>query len=346
MDDDIVLRGVVDPESLKKIRVASYQREVLSGKNQDELRDAILSGAVMPDIELGVRGARMREPGDNVFFLLDKTFVIDGLQRITAAVEAMIMNPDMFPRQGALIHFNTTEAWERKRFAILNTKRAKLSPNILIRNHRSDSKVVSQLINMTGTDKSFALYKRICWNQRMRRGDLLTAMTFVKVIGRLHIHLGPGGNSNVDAIVQGLDQIMEETGPNVFRQNIRTLFEIVDECWDVRHVQYRERASYLNFTFLKVLAQLFSRHPIFWDGKRLAVKAADRRKLKLFPITDPSIKDLTGSSGAGDRILYEIMVRHMNSGRRIRHLIPRDFKEPIDNGAEVDDENGGNGGDK
>ena len=50
---------------------------------------------------------------------------------------------------------------------------------------------------------------------------------------------------------------------------------------------------------------------------------------------------MAGSSGQSRQLLYELLVRHIDSGRRTRKLQPRKVKEPVteDNGN-GEDENG------
>jgi hypothetical protein len=59
--------------------------------------------------------------------------------------------------------------------------------------------------------------------------------------------------------------------------------------------------------------------------QRKAVRALSRGKSKLakFPVTDPQIVNLAGSSGTSREMLYMLMVNHVNSGKRTRHLKPR-----------------------
>ena len=60
---DIVLRGVIHPDSLSGLRVASYQREVLPITSLSRLIKAIKAGTTLPDIELGMRGQKYIERG-------------------------------------------------------------------------------------------------------------------------------------------------------------------------------------------------------------------------------------------------------------------------------------------
>lgn len=44
-------------------------------------------------------------------------------------------------------------------------------------------------------NKGFILYSRISWEQNMKRGELISALTLAKAVGMLHSHIGPGRSS-------------------------------------------------------------------------------------------------------------------------------------------------------
>ena len=132
---EIVLRGVVDATSLTNLKVAEYQREVLPDRRISELMKALQGGGV-PDIQLGCRGGNWRSGSDaGTFYIQDDVYIIDGLQRCTAALR--LLQKGIIPRIGAMISFNTTEEMERKRFKALNLTRVKLSPNVTLRNQHT-----------------------------------------------------------------------------------------------------------------------------------------------------------------------------------------------------------------
>ena len=116
------VRGVIDVGTMDLILTPEYQREMLCGDNQKELMAALKAHAAVPDVELGMRGDRVDWKG-KTFTLLDSVYVIDGLQRISAAREIVKNDPGAKPHLGARVHVNTTEGEERKLFNILNTKR-------------------------------------------------------------------------------------------------------------------------------------------------------------------------------------------------------------------------------
>ncbi|HJV32969.1 MAG TPA: hypothetical protein VJ694_02990, partial [Patescibacteria group bacterium] len=216
-DGGIVIRGVIDPDSLDHLKVADYQREILPQSKIQALVKAYEAGDRVPDIELGMRGGSYRELAESrTFYLQDPTFIIDGLQRITAGKVLMQNGSGKKPHIGVLVHTCTSEEWERERFRILNAQRTKLSPNVLLRNRRHDSQAVDCLFHLT-QDKSFVMQGRVSWNQRKQREHLIDAMVFIKVVGALHSHLGPGLSASVDHLAGGLDKTMATVGRTVLR---------------------------------------------------------------------------------------------------------------------------------
>lgn len=337
-DKSIVLRGVLDPGSLGRLKVAAYQREIMPYARIAELMQAFRTGRV-PDIELGVRGGDFHER-ESAFYLADDAYIIDGQQRVNAALQLLREDPKAQPRLGALVHFNTTEAWERERFRILNTERTRVSPNVLLRNMQPDHPVVDALRRLA-QDKGFILYNRVSWDQRVARHELITALTFFRVVGALHAHLGPGLTNKLEELVRGTQTIMDKVGINTFRDNVRTFFETVDACWGVRAIAFREGAAYMRTTFLVSLAKVFSNHQVFWKktgdtDTRLFVEKDLQRKLASFPVGDPSVRSLAGSGGQAGVMLVQMMVEHLNTGKRNRRLVPRQAVEPVTNPEEGD----------
>src|SRR5882724_10561822 len=122
--DTLILRGVIDPESLKHLLFDDYQREALPLSSLRKLTDAIKNGSALPDIEIGMRGSRVRNSTDNTYHLQDECFVIDGQQRVNACRNALLQGIGTV-HLGAAIHFDTTKEWERERFRILNSEQLK-----------------------------------------------------------------------------------------------------------------------------------------------------------------------------------------------------------------------------
>ena len=336
--NQVVLRGVLDNDSLDLLQVSEYQREILPQSKIMDLIKAMTEGRV-PDIELGMRGGDFREK-DGVFYLQDSVHIIDGLQRISAAKhmlrlmgQSQIVHP---PHLGAMIFFNSTEEWERERFRILNSLRTKLSPNVLVRNLRHEFSSIDTLHRLC-EDKSFVMSGRICWSQNMSREHLISGQTYLRITGFLHSHVGPGRGSNTMEAVRGIQKIFETCGRNTFRDNIKIFFDVVDQAFGIRLITFKAGAAYMRFTFLRVLAEVFSDHYDFWKDNRLFVEADLIRKIRLFPLSDPNIRSLCSAGGQANKLLYRLLVDHINSGKRSRRLKARTVK--YDN-VEPDETNG------
>ncbi|MBP7741713.1 MAG: hypothetical protein KA104_03435 [Candidatus Pacebacteria bacterium] len=325
-DGNIVLRGVIAPESFVDLRVDDYQREVAPLTSQTSILSALQSGEKLPDIELGMRGQKYRLDKDGNIWLQDPTYIIDGLQRTSTAIHFLNGNAGAPVRIGALIHFDTTKEWERDRFRILNTLRAKVSPNILLRNRRETSRAVLSLSGLCENDKTFVLHRRVSWGQRMTRGELITALTMAKIAGILHSHKAAGRYVNVDQLVPALDKAGDVIGITNVRENVKAFFDLIDECFGIRRVQYRESAVHMRSQFLFVFARLLSDHTDFWrqpDEKKLAIDARLKRKIAQFPIHDPTVMNLAGSSGKSRDVLYMLLRDHINRGKTTKRLSSR-----------------------
>ena len=329
--ESLILRGVIWAPSLIDILVDSYQRDDMG---RSDIYVALRDGGTVPDIELGMRGKKCSNKGDT-YWLSDEVYVIDGLQRISAAKRVMELHPEVPLRIGATIHFNTTEAWEKERFEILNMRRTKVAPNVLLSNRRDRSRALLTLYGLSHTDKDFPLYGRISWKQNRVRNELLSARTIVRVAAYLHAHLVPRGNGTIDSMVKSIDETSNKIGLMLFRNNIKTFFEVVEDSFGLRAIAFRKAAPQIRETFLAVLAGMFSDHLDFWEEpecRTLFVDPPMRRKLHGFPILDPSIIALTGAGGDAKNLLYRHLVEHINSGKRTNRLRRRGQKsaEPVE----------------
>jgi len=318
---DIILRGVIDPSSLPHLLVDDYQREILPMSRIKDLAKAIKEGGV-PDIEIGMRGGSFLERDGN-FYLQDQCFIIDGLQRRTAAVE--LMRTGVLPRLGAMVHFNTTRDWERALFRKLNVSRVKLSPNVLLRNEREDHPSIEMLYRLCN-DSTFVLHNRVCWDQRMKREHLVGGLTLMKTAAALHRRFSTGlKDSNFGNVMEGFEKLMTKYGRNVVRENVKRYWEVIDEAFNVRGVAYVVTAPHLKVGFLKMLCRVFADHRDFWADCVFVCNNDIRKKLSTFPIHDPHVAAMCASSGASMKILYEMLVTHINSGKRSRRLTPFDM---------------------
>ena len=186
-----MLRGVIDPASLGGLLKPDYQRETLRKATIEGLMEAFRRrlGRV-PDVELAVRGERYGCTDSNgTYTITGDVYIIDGLQRISAARQ--FVSDGGKPLVGAMLHFGTTEEWERERFDILNMRRTRLSPNVLLRNRAAQCPSLRRLYDLC-SDESFVLCQRVSWSQYMRREELLTALSFLKTVMRLHSKFGAG----------------------------------------------------------------------------------------------------------------------------------------------------------
>jgi hypothetical protein len=323
----VILRGVIDPDSLSEIRSDDYQREVLRGTKHKQLKAAVLQSAV-PDVELGVRGDNFDTEnieGRDVIVIRHHVHVIDGLQRLSAGCSVMGENPTAKVRIGAKIHFNTTRQWEMDYFQILNQQRTRVSPNVLLRNERDKNRAIKMLFNLTAEGSPFVLAGRVQWSQLRGRKELITALNILRVSGILHSAFMSGGRSNdlneMFGSGTGIEKIMDSVGEKVFRANIAYFFDLIDECWGIKDVAYVDRCTHMKGGFLTALAELMCRHNEFWtDRKALFVDKSSRGKLKKFSIADPEVIRLAGSNGMATKTLYVMLLDHMNSGRRTRRL--------------------------
>jgi len=320
----IILRGVIDSSSLKSLRFDEYQREALPLASLKKLTDALKAGESLPDIEIGMRGQKHRTSGED-WFLQDDCFVIDGQQRVNACINAIAQQPGLPVFLGAAIHFDTDKVWERDRFRILNSDRVKVSPNVLARNMRDTHAGVNMIYRLSESDM-FCLGHKISWDQNMKRTKLITALNLMKITGRLHGHMSAGYSNQLNEVARQLDNLVEKATASQVRDNIVSFFNAVDEMWGIRAVAYRELAIHLHGGFLQMLARFFSDHKDFWRGvsdQKLFIEKDLKVKIASFPLNDPGVAPLTSSAGASLNVLYEMLVKHVNSGKRVKHLQPR-----------------------
>ena len=320
----VILRGVIDPTSLPNLQTDDYQRESAPVTPRSSIWQALVNSQVLPDVELGIRSERFSSSG-NTFTLQDPTYIIDGLQRVSTAIQFLTKNAGAPVRIGCLVHFDTTKEWERERFRILNSSRSKVSPNVLLRNERDNSVAADLLFNLTENDRDFVLHNRVTWTQKMARQEIITALNMSKIVATLHTHKVRVYHTSLYPLIGELNKQVDVVGTQILRQNVRTFFDIVDKCWGIRMVTYHG-ATHMRFTFLRTLARIFSDHYDFWvepNEKRLTVSADIIRKLKGFQPTDPSVAALVGSSGKAHWMLYAMIRDHINSGKRTKRLRSR-----------------------
>lgn len=331
-EDGVVLVGVVAPESLSDLLVDDYQREVLSSASRGKkslLERAVSNNETVPPIELGMRGQKVNSRG-NTYLLGSDVYIVDGLQRVSAVKRFNEANPDSPTKTPiwATVHFGTNKEWEMDKFKVLNQGRVRVAPSVLLRNDRHKHNSILTLYGLSCSDKTFILYGRVCWNQRMSRGQLMTALVFSRVARVLHRNSflattsGEGAASNIASV---LDNVTERVGLGVFRQNIKTFFDALEECWGLRSIQYPDMAVHVKGNFMSALALLMANHTEFWeeDG-HLVVRPATKAKFRQFGIHDPSVERLASAGGSAIPLLYNLLRDHLNKGRKIHKLKERE----------------------
>jgi hypothetical protein len=321
-EGQIVLRGVIDPASLTGLLKPEYQRETLRKSTIEGLMEAFRDGAGrVPDVELAVRGEQYGcTDSDGTYTISGDVYIIDGLQRISAARQ--FASGGGKPLVGAMIHFATTEAWERDRFDILNMRRTRLSPNVLLHNRTAQCPSLHRLYQLC-SEESFVLYQRVSWSQYMRREELLTALSFLKTVMRLHSKFGAGRYATLPGLWQALPPMMSTVGHNTMVENIKKFFELLDVAWGIRNILYKDRATHLKFGFLFALADVISAYPAFWSGKSLRIDSDVQKRIGQFGLHDPSIRAMACSTSS-IALLSRLIVDHLNSGKRTRRLVGPD----------------------
>lgn len=328
----IVLRGIIEQDHLGLIKVDDYQRERLHVKRGTDkmkgssLWEAMKAGEQIPDIELGMRGGNFVEiPGSLDVVLKDPVYLIDGLQRVTHALAFLEQEVRDVPI-GATVHFDTTRDWERDRFDVLNTSRRKVSPNVLLRNHRETNNAMLTLYGLSENQKDFALYKRVSWGQQMQRDQMVSAMTLTLVSLTLHRHLiGWPRMRSASAYQEKLGTLTDRIPLNTFRGNVLTFYELLDKAWGIRAVAYSQDSSWLRSAFQEMLATFLSNHVDFWkdDDRELVITADQVKRFGSFPVHDPSVINLAGAHGRAMTVLQQMLLDHMNKGRSANRLTNR-----------------------
>lgn len=351
-EERLVIQGILDTDTLVHIKAADYQREVISGPKQRSLMKAAVNG-ILPVVELGVRGDKHEvRDVDGIRYndFTDPVYVIDGLQRISAAIKALEQNPSAKIMLGATIHVDTTEKWEKARFTTLNMDRARVSANVLIRNCADINPAVKILHSISGSS-SFVLCNRVQWTQRMGRSEILTALNLCRVAGALHCVAAPGCHMNGVAHVQnpdtGLNRAVTALGGQKFTSNIKHFYDIVDQAFNLRDVVFNDISSQIKGTFQISLALIFASNAVFWKDGRLFIDSDTVKKLRTFPLNDPNISRLAGGNTQAGYLLRNLIVGHINRGRRINRIrVPEaDMQAPEADPTQTGDseENGGSG---
>ena len=318
-----ILRGVIHPESLNALQVDDYQREAQQPSSLMSILEALEAGEPLQNLDFGMRGDKF-QLRDSVYYLQDSTYIIDGLQRVTAAKLHMADNPDKPPIYlGVTIYFNTDHAWEREMFITVNTKRRRVSPDKIMFNRRETSPGVGMLYKLCD-DSKFALNNKVAWSQN-KGSKFVGAFSLCKLMCVLHVHKVNGLSNDKDVVCSHLDRIMDDVGIGVMRDNVRLFFDLIDGTWGLRNLQHYQKAPHIKYGFLFVFARFLSDHTEFWrsDDKRLFVDLPLRKALHKFNVHEPIHANLCGSSGKALDQLYDYLVEDFNKGKRGKRLRPR-----------------------
>ena len=127
----------------------------------------------------------------------------------------------------------------------------------------------------------------------------------------------------------GLQKLVERVGPNALRDNIKRYWDVLDECFDIRGIERASAPPHMKGGFLKAISNVFADHQDFWKDSTFTVSSDLRRKLRLFNIHEPYIAHLCGSRGIAETMLYVLIVKHLDRGKRSRRLKKFDFPESM-----------------
>ena len=328
VNGEIVAHGWLSIDAMGGLKIDDYQREVLARTGgKTNLQKAVEEDAILPDVVLGMRGESFSTHG-TAMTLNDHVYIIDGLQRIFTLRSYAEAHPEKADnlRIGAEVRFGTTRDAEKELFHALNVKRTPMSPNVTLRNEREKNKAILTLYGLSVSDEASPLHGRVQWTQRRNRGELITALILARTVSMMHRHVGGGLKTGLRDIAADLDKKADTIGLRQFRENILAFFDLIDECWGLRKVEFRQTATQVRGNFMLSLSRILSDHTNFWDKNKFVVDTATRKKLASFPLFDPEMGRLAAAGSTAMPILYNYMREHLNKGKRVNRLVDR--KEP------------------
>ncbi len=325
--ETMVLRGNVDPTCLQHLQIdSSYQREELTPKKIEALAEAFRMGEILPDIDLGMRGDDCIEyPYESgTWRLSGRIYIIDGQQRRAGALLAM--DDGVLPRVGAVVHFNTSRAWERDRFDRLNLFQTKLGANVVLRNLAADEgNTAARMILQLSRNADFQLNGRVQWSQNMAPAHVITGRNLLLTVARLHAHMGPGRSNGSAEIVDGLQKIAENCGISTMRANIIRFFELIDEVWGIPNFDEgfnRADITWLKHRFVYALAAFLSDHYNYWDDGRLVIDEPTIARLRKIDPISRIISGWVKGGQEGSASMFLHLVTIVGKSRR-KKLEPR-----------------------
>ena len=328
---DIAAHGWLDIHSIRRIGVADYQREFLSPaqRTKTKLMTALENGDRLPDIILGMRGQDFDSVKDDII-LHNDVYVIDGLQRISH----MMMFADLYPERadeliiGAEVRFDTNYEIEDELFRKLNLGAYKipLSTNVVLRNLRKKHNSILTVYGLSENTPSFPLYKKVQWNQRMAKGQLITAIMLFRVALVLHSRFTVGGSRNDNPLNTGinLDKLAKSIGLSNLRANVEEFFKIINELWPYDKLEFRAKATQCKGTFLICLAGILNDYDLFWSDKKLFVGTRMKQRFSNFPVNDPNFQRMCASGTSVWPMVRFTMLSAINKGISAKNrLVPQ-----------------------
>lgn len=263
-----VVYGFMRPADLQRLDVPDYQREILPVTSVKEWVEAYRCGEV-PALDLGCPIDWSERFGNTI--KVTRANVIDGLQRISAAKEVANSHLGGFVVP-VCVYIGTTEEWEKKRFAQLNGNRRQVGPNVLLRNVKESNAAVAVLYRLSLPDSGTLLQSKVQWTQSPVSGNLLTAVSLLKVAASLHAHLGGSmHDTKVPRLSWALHDVVTEMPEDIFAENVTTFFQVLQAIRDFSRLKKSTGVIQLRLGYLLSLARLFSSYRTFWDDQRLAV---------------------------------------------------------------------------
>jgi hypothetical protein len=325
-----VLRGDLDlAVSVSHLKWDWYQRkEGFSRKKMKEMIDDFIAGDEFPDIILGMRGHRYDVYKGDVVDLHDDVYIIDGLQRWSAALSALREDPSLLIRLGVKLYFATNVDFERTMFRELNTRQTSMSANVILRNEKEVNRLAGSLYGVSMNTPKFALYRRVCWDQTATQGeggDLITGVMLLNLSIELHKHLmGPINRMTILDRLEYTEQKINAVGLQQNRDNLIAFFEFIDAAWGARTPGLTKvKAPWMRAGWLATIAQILSDHEEFWRGKALFVSLPMTREFKKLDPFDAELWRLAGANLHGREVLYQLMVKQLNKGRSTNRLVDR-----------------------
>lgn len=327
------IQGALCLESVKQVKIASYQRSEHEKKEVQRIAEAFLSGERVATIELSTRGDKIDWDGDDIL-IYDPTNAVDGQGRIAGAELAHEINPNKEFLALVTVETSTTFHKERRDFLNFNGKRKGVSSNEILRNMAYDFPVLMAIKKLTEENPAFPFYRRVVWQQRAPYRHMTKALSFVKSITALHGHWGVSGANSAEDVVQALQSLQDRIGEEVLFENIWDFAKALDVAYglvnriedDHETVPYGKKLVHTQGGFLWAIATMFAdnfEHSDLWCGNRLCISPdviTNKLRLKKIELGNPEIMRLASSSGATRGDLIKEMTRWINSGKRTKQL--------------------------